>query len=257
MWSGLAPFPGCQGCCGIVTNGPELINYSDEWILCDESLVQPLSLIFRGCIHTGVYPDGWKKSNIIPVHKKGDKQVVNNCRPVSLLPICSKILEKIVLGSIMRFLNENKLISNAQSGFRPPDSCECQVLLIVHDIYKSFDCNPPLEVRGIFLDIPKAFDRVWHDRLIYKIKSFGISHTPLKLIEHFLSNRYQNLVLKGQSSSWAEVSAGVPQGPILDPLFFLIILTILAVDYHQQLNFLLMIHTFSQWYMMPHNLPMN
>ena len=191
------------------------------------------------------------------MHKKGDKQVVNNCRPVSLLPICSKILEKIVLDSMMRFLNENKFLSNAQSGFRPPDSCECQVLLIVHDIYKSFDCNPPWEVRQIFLDISKAFDRVCHDRLLYKIKSFGVFHTPLKLIEHFLSNRYRNLVLKGQSSSWAEVSAWVPQGSILDPWFFLIILTILAVDYHQQPNFLLMIHTFSQWCMMPHKLSMN
>ena len=156
--------------------------------MCDESLVQPLSLIFRGCIDTGVYPDTWKKSNIVPVHKKGDKQIVNNYRPVSLLPICSKILEKIIFDSIMRFLNENKLLSDAQSGFRPSDSCEYQLLSIVHDIYKSFDCNPPLEVRGIFLDISKAFDRVWHDGLIYKIKSFGISSTPLKLIET-LSNK--------------------------------------------------------------------
>ena len=83
----------------------------------------------------------------------------------------------------MRFLNENKLLSDAQSGFRPSDSCEYQLLSIVHDIYKSFDCNPPLEVRGIFLDISKAFDRVWHDGLIYKIKSFEISDTPLKLLK--------------------------------------------------------------------------
>ena len=74
----------------------------------DESLVQPMSLIFRGFIDTSVYPDTWKKSNIVPVHKKGDKQIVNNYRPVSLLPICSKILEKIIFDSIMRFLNENK-----------------------------------------------------------------------------------------------------------------------------------------------------
>ena len=144
-----------------------------------------MSFIFRGCIDTCVYPDTWKKSTIGPVHKKGDNQIANNYRPVSLLPICCKILEKNIFDSITRFLNQNKILSDAQSGFRPSDSCEYQLLSIVHDIYKSFDCNPPLEVRGIFLDISKAFDRVWHDGLIYKIKSFEISDTPLKLIENF------------------------------------------------------------------------
>ena len=134
--------------------------------MCDELLVQPLSLILRGCIDTGVYPDTWKKSNIVPVHKKGDKQIANNYRPVSLLPIFSKILEKTIFDSIMRYLNENKLPSDAQSGFRPYDSCEYQLVPIVCDIYKLFDCNPPLEVRGFFLDIFKAFDRVLHDGLI-------------------------------------------------------------------------------------------
>ena len=125
-------------------------------------------------------------------------QIVNNYRSVSLLLICRKILEKVIFDSIMRFLNESKPLSDAQSGVRPSDSCEYQLLSVVHDIYKSFDCNPPLEVRGIFLDISKAFDRVWHDGLIYKIKSFGISSTPLKLIET-LSNRYQRVVLNSQS----------------------------------------------------------
>ena len=127
--------------------------------MCDESLLQPFSLIFRGCIDTGVYPDTWKKSNIVPVHKKGDKQIVNNYRPVSLLPICDKVLKKLIFDSIMRF-NENKLLSDAWSGFRPSDSCECQLLSILHDIYKPFDCNPPLEVREIFLGISKVSDRV-------------------------------------------------------------------------------------------------
>ena len=100
--------------------------------------------------------------------KKGDKQIVNNYRPVSLLPICSKILEKVIFDSIMRFLNKNKLLSDAQSGFRPSDSREYELLSIVHNIKKSFDCNPPLEVKGIFLCISKAFDKVWHDGLVLK-----------------------------------------------------------------------------------------
>ena len=89
--------------------------------MCDKSLVQPLSLIFGGCIDTGVYPDAWKKSNIVPMHKTGDKQIVINYRPVSLLPICSKIREKIIFDSITTFLNENKLLKDALSGFRPSD----------------------------------------------------------------------------------------------------------------------------------------
>ena len=82
--------------------------------------------------------------------QKGDKEIVNNYKSVSLLPICSKILEKKIFDSIMRFLNENKLLSDAQSGFRPSDSCEYQLISIVHDIYKLFDCNPPLKVREFF-----------------------------------------------------------------------------------------------------------
>ena len=117
--------------------------------ICDESLVQPLSLIFRGCIDTGLYPDTWKKSCIVQV-QKGDKEIVNNYKSVSLLPICSKILERMIFNSIMRFLNENKLLSDAQSGFRPSDSCEYQLISVVHDIYKLFNCNPPLEVREFF-----------------------------------------------------------------------------------------------------------
>ena len=75
-----------------------------------------MSLIFRVCINTGVYSDTWKKSNIVPAHSKGEKQIVNNYRSVSLLPICSRIIEKIIFDSIMRFLNENKLLNDAQSG---------------------------------------------------------------------------------------------------------------------------------------------
>ena len=114
----------------------------------------------------------------------------------------------------MDFLEENNLLnSNNQSGFRPNanDSFKSQLLSIVH-VYSLFDCHPSLEVRGIFLDISKAFDRVWHEGLLYKIKSIGISGTPLKLIKSFLSGRYQRVPLNGgQASSWSPVLAGVPQ----------------------------------------------
>ena len=95
----------------------------------DQSIVKPLSIIYQNCLNTGTFPGIWKKSNIVPVHKKGDKQV-NNYRPVSLLPVCGKILERLVFTSIFDFLYNNNLLSANQSGFRHSDSCERQLLSI-------------------------------------------------------------------------------------------------------------------------------
>ena len=110
----------------------------------------------------------WKKANTIPVHKKGDKQLIINYWPVSLLPICGKVFEKIIFNSLFVYLNNNNLLNSNQSGFRS-DSCVNQLITITHDIYKAFDVNPPLEVRGVFLDLSKAFDKVWHDGALYKL----------------------------------------------------------------------------------------
>ena len=167
--------------------------------ICDKAIVPAISLIYKNCIETGSFPKIWKKSNIIPIHKKGDKQIVDNYRPVSLLPIFGKILERLIFNSLFEFLKENNLLNKNQSGFRPSDSCEYQLLSIVHEIYASFDCNPPRDVRGIFLDISKAFDRVWHEGLIYKIKQIGVTGLPLKLVQSFLSQRFQWVLLNGQS----------------------------------------------------------
>ena len=112
------------------------------------------------------------------------------------------------------------MVSVYQSGFCAGESCVHQLISIVHDIYNPFDANPSLEVRGVFLDISKAFDRAWHEGLLYKLTCMGIDGSFLELVESFLSNRYQRVVLNGQASSWAGVKADVLQGLTLDPLFF-------------------------------------
>ena len=121
---------------------------------------------------------------------------------------------------MFRFFLDNKLISTNQSGYKPGDSCINQLLSITRKIFKSFDDG--LEVRSVFLDISKAFDKVWHEGVIFKLKQNGISGDLLNILTDFLSNRKQIVVLNGQVSTWTNVNAVVPQGYILCPLLFLI-----------------------------------
>ena len=103
----------------------------------------------------------------MPVHKKGDKQCLKNFRPISLLPICIKVFERLIYNELFYIFTDNKLISPNHSGFRPGDSCINQLLAFTHEPYKSFD--DVLGVRGSFSDISKTFVKVWHERLILKV----------------------------------------------------------------------------------------
>ena len=94
---------------------------------------------------------------------------------------------------------QNNLLNSCQSSFRPNDSCINQLISITHNIYRAFNANPSLEVRGVFLDLSKAFDKVWHEGHLYKIKNDGINGNALQLVESFLHNRRQRVVLNGQS----------------------------------------------------------
>ena len=161
--------------------------------LCESAIIEPLYLIFKNYLSSNTFPDVWKKANVIPVHKKGDKQVLTNYRAVSLLSICGKIFEKLLFNELYSFFEDHKLLDPCQSGFKENDSCINQLVSITHENYSAFDCNPSLEVRGVFLDLSKAFDKVWHDGLIYNLKSLGISQSLLKLIQNYLDNRFQRV----------------------------------------------------------------
>ena len=167
--------------------------------LCASSISKPLLLLFEK-LCSYFFPNEWKKANIVPIHKKSDKQLIQNYRPVSLLPICGKIFEKVIFNSLFEYLEKNNLLDPYQSEFPPGYSCVHQLLSITFDIYKSFDANPSLEVRGIFLNMSKAFNRAWHEGLLFKLKRLGLFGKYYRLINSFLSNRHQRVVLNGQSS---------------------------------------------------------
>ena len=94
--------------------------------------------------------------------------------------------------------------------------------LKTHEIFEAFDCNLPLEVRSVFLDVSKAFHKVWHEGLLYKLKSMGISGEFYNLLQNYLSGRLQRVIPNGQTSSWRSILVGIPEGSILGPLLFLI-----------------------------------
>ena len=96
--------------------------------LCGKSITMPLEIIFKNCISSGEFPAYWKVANVVPVHNKSSKQIVNNYRPISLLPIIGKIFEKIIFNNLYKYFHNNNLLSDKQSGFRPGDSCVNQII---------------------------------------------------------------------------------------------------------------------------------
>ena len=160
------------------------------------AIFKPLEMIFKSCLNQGIFPAEWKKANVLPVRKRWDHQCVKSYRPVSLLPVFSKVFRRLIYNAMFKHFLDNNLISSNQSGFKPGDSCINQLIAITHDIFKSFDDG--LEVRSVFLDVPKAFDKVWHEGLIYKLRRNGICGNLLQLLISFLDSRKQQVLLNGQ-----------------------------------------------------------
>ena len=110
--------------------------------LCDDSITLPLTLTFKFPLRNGIFPDTWKMANIILVHKKEEKNIVKNYRPISLLLIFAKVFERLLFNSMLVHFHDNDLFTKCQSGFMPGDSCISQLLSIVHEIQSSFYCSP-------------------------------------------------------------------------------------------------------------------
>ena len=105
--------------------------------------------MFRSILEEGVFPDDWKKSNVVPIHKRDSKNLIKNYRPIILLPIFSKIFERLIFNSVFSYFIQNKLFTEYQSDFIPGDSCVAQLLSSTHEIYKTFDCNWSCDMRDV------------------------------------------------------------------------------------------------------------
>ena len=170
-------------------------------------------------LNTGVFPDKWKIANIIPLQKGGEKSNVSNLRPVSLLPLPTKIIERIVHDRVMFHLERNNLLEINQGGFRKNHSTMDTIAKFSNDIFNGIN-KRELTV-ACFIDLAKAFDTVNHKILLKKLEMLGITGNLKKLFENYLTNRKQMTTIENKSSNLRDITCGVPQGSILGPMLFL------------------------------------
>ena len=179
-----------------------------------------LSKIINLSFVTGIFPDLCKVAKVIPIFKNDNELLCENYRPISLLPIFSKIYEKVIYTRMYNYLINNNLLYNRQFGFRTQYSTVHSLISVTEEIKSLLDTGHL--VAGLFLDLRKAFDTVNHNILLYKLNNYGFRGNSNKLLKSFLYNRTQFVSINGFNSEILNVKCGIPQGSTLGPLLFLI-----------------------------------
>ena len=183
------------------------------------SIVAPsLTDIFMKSILTGIYPTEWQLARVTPIFKKGSKSDINNYRPISVIPVVSKVLEKLVYDQLYHYLNDNKLLSSCQSGFRSLHSTITALLVATNSWSVNID-NGFLD-GVVFIDLKKAFDTIDHEIISRKMSYFGAGQETITWFPSYVSDRTQRCNVNERLSTARTITCGVPQGSILGPLLY-------------------------------------
>ena len=185
-----------------------------------EAIVDPLLHIYNLSLTKGIVPDKLKTAKVVPIHKKGDRSQACNYRPISLLSVFDKLLERLMYDRLYSFLTKHTVLYKYQFGFRKKYSTALALIEVMDNIYSKLDEQH--YVLGIYLDLQKAFDTVNHEILLHKLYNYGIRGVAYDWFKSYLLNRQQYTVINGCVSNLAKITCGVPQGSVLGPLLFLL-----------------------------------